>query len=311
MPLLRNVLIFHSGALGDLVLSFPLALALARLHPTSRVRYVTTAGKGRLAQRVLGVESADAESGFSSLFAEGAEVPQLVANMLAGSHRIVSFVAGRESVWARRVSELAPQAMTLFATTTPTRPGAWAIDHLREQCASEKAMGGAVDQILSLIVKQGLVRGAEGGRGVVVHPGAGSPGKCWPLDRFRELAIRLKEAGTDVRWVLGEVELERMPSAERRALDVLGDVIVPHTYEGLLEELTSAAVFVGNDSGPGHLAAIAGVPTVSLFGPTSPEVWRPLGPRVETIWGRGEMEGVEVEAVLGAVQKMMVVPSGV
>ena len=40
----RNILLFHAGALGDFVVTWPLALALARLHPQSRVFYVTQKG---------------------------------------------------------------------------------------------------------------------------------------------------------------------------------------------------------------------------------------------------------------------------
>src|ERR1700678_801872 len=62
-PMLRrNVLIFHSGALGDFVLSWPLALALGRLYPQSRIIYVAPASKGKLAERVLRIESVDGEA---------------------------------------------------------------------------------------------------------------------------------------------------------------------------------------------------------------------------------------------------------
>ena len=57
MALRRNILLFHQGALGDFVLTWPIALALARIHPQSRVFYVTHAQKGKLAEKVLGVES--------------------------------------------------------------------------------------------------------------------------------------------------------------------------------------------------------------------------------------------------------------
>ena len=64
----RNVLIFHSGALGDFILTWPLALALGRLFPQSRVFYVTARQKGLLAERVLRVESVDVETGWHHLF---------------------------------------------------------------------------------------------------------------------------------------------------------------------------------------------------------------------------------------------------
>src|SRR5688500_10724765 len=63
----RNVLIFHAGALGDFVLSWPLALALGRLYPQSRVIYVTAGQKGALAERVLRVDSTDIESGWHEI----------------------------------------------------------------------------------------------------------------------------------------------------------------------------------------------------------------------------------------------------
>lgn len=298
MALLRNVLIFHAGALGDFVLSFPVALALARLYPQSRVRYVTSASKGRLAGRMLGVESVDVEGGFSGLFAEGAKVPDGVARMLAGAHRVVSYVSSPGDVWTKRVQEMAPGAAIMHLQTVPTEPGLSATSWLCRQCSGDKAVAGAVDQIVNLITKQGLVRRPWGGRGIVMHPGAGSPQKCWPLESYRELALQLKDQGEEVRWVLGEVELERIPGGERKALEALGDVVVPGDYVGLLEELLAARVFVGNDSGPGHLAAMAGVPVVSLFGPTSNVIWQPVGPRVEVVWSPSRvMSDVSVDAV--------------
>ena len=63
----RNVLIFHAGALGDFVLTWPLALALGRVYPQSRVYYVTHGSKAALAEKVLRVEGSDIEGGWSAL----------------------------------------------------------------------------------------------------------------------------------------------------------------------------------------------------------------------------------------------------
>ena len=49
----RNILIFHSGALGDFVQTWPLGLALGRLYPQSRVIFVTQKQKGLLAEKAL------------------------------------------------------------------------------------------------------------------------------------------------------------------------------------------------------------------------------------------------------------------
>jgi heptosyltransferase III len=64
----------------------------------------------------------------------------------------------------------------------------------------------------------------------------------------------------------------------------------------LLGELLECERFIGNDSGPGHLAAAVGVATFTLFGPTDPAVWGPVGPRVFSL--RHEpLEALEPERV--------------
>src|SRR5829696_2086121 len=92
----RNVLIFHSGALGDFILTWPLALAVGRLFPQSRIFYVTQGQKGALAEKVLRVESADVEGGWHHLFADSATPPALpgpAAKLLTGAHCVFSYIA--------------------------------------------------------------------------------------------------------------------------------------------------------------------------------------------------------------------------
>ena len=57
------------------------------------------------------------------------------------------------------------------------------------------------------------------------------------------------------------------------------DVAGPRTLTELLDWLEQAGVFIGNCSGPGHLAAVSGVPTFTFFGPSLPEWFAPLHPR--------------------------------
>ncbi len=100
--------------------------------------------------------------------------------------------------------------------------------------------------------------------------------------------------------VLGEVELEKWPVEQIKLFEKTAEVRRPVNYLELLEELSTAGVFVGNDSGPGHLAGAIGVPSVVLFGPTKPDVWRPLGPRVTTIH-KDPITEITVEAVISAM----------
>src|SRR5678815_4925234 len=82
----RNILLFHQGALGDFVLTWPVAMALARIHPQSRIFYVTQARKGKLAERAIGVESADADAGWHALFGDASTpLPDAPGRLLAGA----------------------------------------------------------------------------------------------------------------------------------------------------------------------------------------------------------------------------------
>src|SRR5947208_2562172 len=119
----RNVLIFHSGALGDFILTWPLALALGRLFPQSRIFYVTHRQKGLLAERVLRVESVDVEGGWHHLFSESPSapppLPEPAANLLTRAHAVFTFMAGPDSTWTRNVARLAPEAQVISLSPAP------------------------------------------------------------------------------------------------------------------------------------------------------------------------------------------------
>jgi heptosyltransferase-3 len=105
------------------------------------------------------------------------------------------------------------------------------------------------------------------GEFVVMHPFASSVAKRWPLQDFRQLASKLER---ETKWLVGpEEELE---SAER--FDDL--------YE-LACWLSTARLYIGNDSGISHLAAAVGVPTLAIFLTSDPSVWAPRGAHVRVL----------------------------
>jgi lipopolysaccharide heptosyltransferase II len=128
----------------------------------------------------------------------------------------------------------------------------------------------------------------SGARLVVLHVSAGNPFRRWPEARFAELAAGLAGTSAD-NWVLvtgGPSDREaaaRVLAESRRRASGAGDRILDG--EGLsLAELRAlmdrAALFIGGDSGPLHVASTSDVPIVGLYGPTLPErsaPWRPRG----------------------------------
>ena len=118
---------------------------------------------------------------------------------------------------------------------------------------------------------------------VVLHPGAGGRRKRWSPQGFAALADRLTGLGFATAITSG-------PADEDAVRAVLADLRLarPRILAGLpLDRLARviahAALFVGNDSGITHLAAMLDVPTVAIFGPFDPAYWAPLGAQVAVV----------------------------
>jgi heptosyltransferase III len=273
--MLRNVLIFHAGALGDFVRSWPLGLALGRLYPQSRIIYITHRQKGALVEKALRLESMDIEAGWHHLYGDPSQLPDICRKKLEGSHSIFTYLAKPGDAWTSATGVLAPAAKIYSVN-----------DALLDSLAPVPVVRAAVSQILVSIAASGIRYPRKTyGAPIAIHPGAGSPAKCWPLDSYLKLIQMLKAAGHSCRVILGEVERERWPAEQIQRLEAAAQTVHPATYIDLLQELSQCWAFIGNDSGPGQLAGILGLPSIILFGPTDPAIWKPYGPNVTTFRG--------------------------
>ena len=103
--------------------------------------------------------------------------------------------------------------------------------------------------------------------------------KCWPPERFAEVASRLQaqlEADVILFGAAGEGAVAHVIAAgmKRKPVDLTGKTAI-----GDLPALLSHChIFLGNDSGAMHVAAAVGLPVVAVFGPTDPNGTRPVTP---------------------------------
>jgi heptosyltransferase-3 len=299
----RNVLIFHLGALGDFILTWPLAIALARLYPQSRVFYVTHASKGKLAEKALRLDAIDIEGGWHALFGNPLSLPPTAIRSLTSAHTIVSFLSNGNDAWSGNVRSLAPEAnlICLQGPTLASPPvGEHAIAFIARQLSPWPAIATAMQQIVRSIADRGVGGRGDSDGSIVIHPGSGSPAKCWSLEKFIELARHLGAMGKTTRFIVGEPELERWPEAAFDRLAAMGELVRSADLVQLWQIIRTASLFIGNDSGPGHLAAMTGVKTITLFGPTSPDIWQPLGPAV-TALRKEPLESLTVDEVIAAM----------
>jgi heptosyltransferase-3 len=115
---------------------------------------------------------------------------------------------------------------------------------------------------------------------VVIHPGSMLETKRWNAERFGELAQGLAARGFTIVVTAGAGE-ESLASHVARETD--GTIILLGlTIPELAELLRGARLYVGNDSGPTHLAAAVGTPSVAVWGSSDSTRWRPwsIGHRV-------------------------------
>lgn len=134
---------------------------------------------------------------------------------------------------------------------------------------------------------------------VVIHPMAAAADKTWPAERFVEVARYLEQA-----WDLEPVFI----GGPGEDLSAFGGW---HTVAGAeLAEIKSliagASLFLGNDSGPAHMAAAFGIPVVVIFGTSDPVVWAPWRTPAEVLTGTGGIQAIKVHEVQDALERLRV-----
>lgn len=115
---------------------------------------------------------------------------------------------------------------------------------------------------------------------ILIHAGAGQSVRVWPLEKYKNLAARLRRKNLQVQITCDPDQRGWWLQTGEK------NVATPASVAELISLIDCAGAFIGNDSGPGHLAAFCGVPTFTIFGPQLPEWFAPLHPQSEWIEGK-------------------------
>ena len=123
-------------------------------------------------------------------------------------------------------------------------------------------------------------------RTVLGHLAAGQPKKEWPVRHWAAFHLLAAAAGWRLAFTTGPGPRDQALMAEFKKLAPQAQIlpVVPELGR-FLALLKRAEVFISGDTGPLHFAAGLGVPTISLFGPTSPAQWAPIGERHQILTG--------------------------
>ena len=151
------------------------------------------------------------------------------------------------------------------------------------------------------LVRESDIKGSY----VVIHPVSGRTSKNWSPDKFACIIKFLKDKKNMTPVMIGSMsDKETLEDLGEGTIDLCGK-----TSLGMLGPIISeASLFVGLDSGPAHIAAAVGTPTVILFsGTDDPDQWAPKGDNVHVIYpGKDkDLSEVSVEEVTRVIDKLV------
>ncbi|GGB35105.1 glycosyl transferase [Tistrella bauzanensis] len=307
-PAARVLVIKHS-AFGDVILALGPMKAIRLAHPLGRVTLLTTKPYAGLLE---------ASGLFDEIWID--DRPRLFQLGAIGRLRRRLNDAGFDRVYDLQTSDRSSRYYRLFRKPQPdwsgiapgcshphANPGR---DHMHtvERQAEQLAMAGIprVPAPDLSFLRADLTSFDLPMRFALLVPGGAAhrPGKRWPPQQYAETARLLADQGI-VPILLGtraEADAIRaVTAAEPRAMSFEGRT----SFAEIAALARRAAVAVGNDTGPMHLIAAVGCPSLSLFSAESdPVLTRPRGPRAS--WLRADrLADLPVSDVSKAIRRLL------
>ena len=138
-----------------------------------------------------------------------------------------------------------------------------------------------------------------------LHPGAGKVKNRWPAERFAAVARELLSHGNDV-WLLEGPQDDGTAAAVIAALGRRLPIVRGESIPMLAARFARASLYIGNDTGPLHLAGAVGAPTLGIYGWTDPREWAPVGHLVRSVRADDAMlSSIEPAVVLDAAYALL------
>ena len=276
----RRILVIRLHAFGDAVITLPLLAALRHAYPEAEIAIVTEPSNRELFEAITDIDAVHTMIGSGSRKLDQLRSIALLAPELRGVDLLLDLQRSTASGLLRRL--LSPRRWSAFDRYAPKS----ALDRYMD--ALHYAGVRDVEPRFHVALREGIERRVESLLGsfadrshrlVCLNPAGCWPTKKWPIDRYITLGKRLQhEMGC--KFVL--IGTERMRDeaqeiADALAPDLLNLVEQTSTAEalGLMRHLS---LMISDDSGLMHLAWVAGVPTIGIFGASRRQWSAPQGP---------------------------------
>jgi heptosyltransferase-3 len=289
-----RVAVIRLRSLGDCVLTTPALSLLKQARPDLRIAVVV-------------------EQAFAALFAGNPDIESILApkaSEISGwrPHLTLNLHGGSTSVrltLASRASLRAGFAHFRFRSIYNIRiPRAQEILNVSRKVHTAEHLASAIFFLGAPVVEIPRARLFAKPRPrprpyAILHPMASAPDKTWPHSNFLDIADRIqRRLGLDPIFISGPGEsldaFNRYTSVEGASLEEIKSL------------LAGAALFVGNDSGPAHMAAAFGLPAVVLFGSSDPDIWRPWQTESVVLTAPAGIQSIGVTEAVQAIETVLV-----
>jgi heptosyltransferase-3 len=292
LPQGSHVAIVRIRSLGDCVLTTPALDILRRARPDLRLAIAV-------------------EDRFRAVFEDSSDIDEILPPSIRALRRFrprlcLNLHGGTRSAWMSALSGAEQRAgfghfrhQWAYNLRIPRAQEILGVErtvHTVEHLASAMFWLGA--KVCDIPRAKLVARDVEKRQLAVIHPVAATPEKTWRADGFLAVAERLKQLGLEAIFIGGEGD-DLAPFHEY--FQVRGAPLA--TVKSLL---AGASLFIGNDSGPAHMAAAFGLPVVVIFGNSNPTIWGPWRTASEVVTAPGGIGQVEIAQVLNALQRLRV-----
>ena len=279
LPSGARIAVIRLRSLGDCVLTTP-AIALLKSHrPDLKVTVVV---EPRFAAVFEGNPDID-ETRATACAAD------LALNFHGGTRSMLMTLRAHRRVgfahhgWSFLYTDRIPRAQEILGIERPV--------HTAEHLASAMFWLGVPQ---TEIPRAKLFATPDANRHAVIHPFASAADKTWPTERFIEIAKQLANP-----VILAGSDDDVTPFANF-------DVWKNQPLARVKSLMASADVFIGNDSGPAHIAAAFGVPVVVIFGSSDPVTWAPWRTESQVLTSAHGIAAITTDTVLTAIDALKV-----
>ena len=299
-------LIIRPGAIGDSLLTFPVLQALRARVDQPWVTLVSNPAILPLAQALgLAEEVSDyGDARWSQLFLATHQLTgnrDPLADRLHHFDRAIGWLRDPDGVVEHNLRAAGIASVDMAPGRPPQGQRLHIVQYLAHTVNVEVEMGQIVYQLPQSVKpsEQPII---------AIHPGSGGRHKCWPASSFAAVITQLWKRGISVLLLAGPADQETLTAT----LSYLASPPNPAQLRLLVnapllevaQQIQQCQGYLGNDSGLTHLAALLGVPTLALFGPSDPLIWRPVGPVVH-VQHEPALENLPADVIMNMVELLI------